>query len=330
MDDRLLGNTGVRVAPLAMGTMGFGADDATDQAIFERCREAGINLFDCADVYRNGDSERSLGRLIRPCRDEIVLTTKAYFPAGRDRNARGSSRYHLVRAVEASLERLNTDRIDLFFLHRFDPDTDLAGSLRAVDDLIRQGKVLYLGLSNFAAWQVQQALGVAALNGLDAAVAIQPMYNAAKRQAEVEILPMAAANGLAVFPYSPLGGGLLTGKYGVSDRPEAGRLMENDMYATRYGDAGHYQVAERWRAKAAELGVHPVTLAVSWVANHPAVTAPLLGARSLEQLEPSLAALEFEMSPELRAELSALSPTPPPATDRAEEQQGLDYGKTLR
>lgn len=324
-----MGETGVRVAPLAMGTMGFGADDALDRAIFARCREAGINVFDCANVYAGGEAERSLGRLLKGCRDEIVLTTKAYFPTGPDRNARGSSRFHLVRAVEDSLRRLATDRIDLFFLHRFDAHTDPTSTLRAGDDLIRQGKVLYLGLSNFAAWQAQQALGLAALHGLDAAVAIQPMYNAAKRQAEVEILPMAAANRLAVFPYSPLGGGLLTGKYGVLDRPDAGRLVDNPMYASRYGAAFHYATAERWREKAHQVGIHPVTLAVAWVASHPAVTAPLLGARSLEQLEPALAALDVAMTPDLRAELSALSPMPPPATDRAEEQQGLDYGKTL-
>jgi len=324
-----MGRTGVRVSRLAMGTMGFGADATTDAAVYSACRDAGVFVFDGADVYGKGAAEQSLGRLIAGHRDEVVITSKAYFPMGDGPNQRGSSRYHLVRAVEGSLRRLGTDRIDVFFLHRFDDDTDPADTLRAVDNLWSQGKILYLGLSNFAAWQAQQALGLAALHGFAPAVALQPMYNLAKRQAEVEILPMAAANDLAVFPYSPLGGGLLTGKYGRDDRPAQGRLVDNDMYATRYGDGLNYEVAERFRAAAAEREVHPVTLAIAWVASHPAVTAPLIGARDLQQLQPALAALDLQLSAEARAELSALSPAPPPATDRNEEGSGADYSRRL-
>lgn len=322
MQDRWLGTTGVKVFPLAMGTMGFGHDFANDKAVFTRCRDAGVNVFDCADMYQTGGAEEALGSLIRGCRDEVVLTTKAYFPMGPDRNARGSSRYHIVRAVEASLRRMQTDRIDLFFLHRFDENADLLGSLRAVDDLVRQGKILYVGLSNFAAWQAQQALGLAALHGLDPVVAIQPMYSLAKRQAESEILPMAEANDLGVFPYSPLGAGLLTGKYGIADRPASGRLVENAMYGTRYAEGRNYELAEAFRNKARELGHHPVSLAVAWVLHHPAVTAPLLGARNVEQLEPALAAVDIPMTPELRTEIGALSMAPATATDRAEEASG--------
>ncbi|MCA9567045.1 MAG: aldo/keto reductase [Myxococcales bacterium] len=329
MQYRPLGTTGVSVSSLAMGTMAFGPDRQVDRAVFGRCREAGVNVFDCADVYNQGAAEVSLGELVHGCRDEVVLTTKAYFPSGGGVNDRGSSRYHLVRAVEASLDRLRTDRIDLFFLHRFDDRTDLASTLRAVDDLVRQGKVLYLGLSNFAAWQAQKALGVAALHGLDPAVALQPMYNLAKRQAESEILPMAASEGLAVFPYSPLGGGLLAGRYGREERPDDGRLVTNGMYATRYGAESNFALAEAFRARAAERGVHPVTLAVAWVASHPAVTAPLLGARSVAQLEPALAAADLVLGPEERASLSALSAAPAPATDRNEEGSSSDYSATL-
>jgi aryl-alcohol dehydrogenase-like predicted oxidoreductase len=152
------------------------------------------------------------------------------------------------------------------------------------------------------------------------------MYNLVKRQAEVEILPMAASEGLAVLPYSPLGGGLLTGKYGITQHPDAGRLVDNAMYTTRYGSQDNFGIAERFTAFAAEIGVHPVTLAIAWVKAHPAVTAPLIGARNLEQLEPALSALEFEMTPELRSRVSALSPTPPPATDRNEESSAHNYG----
>ncbi|MAQ13197.1 MAG: aldo/keto reductase [Sandaracinus sp.] len=327
-----LGRTGVRVSRLAMGTMSFGgdADEGTASAMFHRCREAGINVFDCADVYERGRSEVILGKLVASERDEIVLASKAYFPTGSGPNARGTSRYHLVRAVEASLTRLGTDRLDLFYLHRWDDDAAIDETLRAVEDLVRSGKVLYPAASNFAAWQAMKALGIQRAAGMQPLVAIQPMYNLSKRQAEVEILPMAASEGLAVFPYSPLGGGLLTGKYGESRRPETGRLLDNAMYATRYEDDAHYRVAERFTALANERGIHPVSLAVAWVAAHPAVTAPLLGARNLEQLEPALGALAVPMDDELYQAVSALSAAPPPATDRNEEAGANEYGARLR
>ncbi len=330
MKYRFLGRTGVKVSTLGMGTMGFGPDCQTDREIFRAAREAGINLFDCADVYQGGASERRLGELITGCRDELVLTSKAYFPMGDDPNARGSSRYHLTRAVEGSLCRLNTDRIDVFFLHRFDEATALDETLRAIEDLVRQGKILYPAVSNFAAWQTQAALGVATQHGWQPIVATQPMYNLAKRQAEVEILPMAAANQLAVFPYSPLGGGLLAGKYGRDRRPDSGRILDNPMYATRYGAELNYEIADAFTAHAHARGMHPVTLAIAWVASHPAVTAPLIGGRNLEQLAPALAAADLELGVEERDAISALSPAPPPATDRNEEETAHNYGRTLR
>lgn len=328
MDYEFLGGTGLRVSKLAFGTMTFGkeADEATSAALFGRARDAGLNVFDCADVYAGGKSEEILGRLVKSCRDEVVVTTKAYFPTSKDVNARGSSRFHLVRAVEASLRRLDTDRIDLFFLHRFDDVTRLDETLRAVEDLIRQGKVLYLGVSNFSAWQTMKALGVAEREGLNRLVCLQPMYNLVKRQAEVEILPMAASERLGVFTYSPLAGGLLSGKYGVGRRPDLGRLTENAMYQTRYGDEAYYQAAERFSALAESYGLTPAALAVAWVARHPAVTAPLVGARNLEQLDGVLKAAEVSLSDEQYAQVSALWPAPPPATDRNEETSAHNYG----
>ncbi len=328
---RLLGPTGVRVSSLCLGTMSFGgeSDEAASGAMFHRARELGINVFDAADVYQGGASERILGRLIASCRDEVVVKTKAYFPTGRDINARGSSRLHLVRAVEGSLERLNTDRIDLFYLHRFDELASMEETMRALDDLVRQGKVLYLGASNFAAWQFQKALGLAEARRLSPFVAIQPMYNLVKRQAEVEILPMALAENVAVFPYSPLGGGLLSGKYRRDARPTEGRLQRVKMYTDRYGADAYFEIAERFTALAAELGHHPASLAVAWVISHPAVTSAILGARDLAQLEPSLLGAKVEMNAELRARISALSPEPAPATDRNEERTGNDFGKRL-
>lgn len=328
MQTALLGKTGVKVSRLALGTMSFGgeADEATAAAIFHRARELGVNFFDTADVYNQGRSEEILGRLIAPCRDEVVLASKGYFPTGTDANGSGASRYHLVRAVEASLRRLGTDRIDLYYVHRFDETADLADTLRCLDDLVRQGKILYPACSNFAAWQVAHALGLCAGAGWAPLVAIQPMYNLLKRQAEVEIFPMAQALGVAVVPYSPTAGGLLTGKYGPATRPERGRLVDNKMYQARYAAPEMLTAAHALAALAAEAGRHPAALAVAWALSHPAVTSVLLGGRSVEQLEPTLSGGSAELSAELRARISALTAEPPPATDRTEERSDVHYG----
>jgi aryl-alcohol dehydrogenase-like predicted oxidoreductase len=309
--------------------MPFGgdADEATAADMFHAAREAGVNLFDCADVYNKGRSEEILGTLIASCRDEIVITSKGFFPTGDGPNDRGASRYHLRNAVEGSLRRIGTDRIDIYFIHRFDDETALDDTLRTLDDLVSSGKILYPGLSNFAAWQVEKTLGRATLHRWASPVAIQPMYNLAKRQAEVEILPMAAANRLGVISYSPLGGGLLSGKYGADTRPESGRLVDNDMYKTRYGGEGYYTVAERFTRFARAAGHHPVSLAIAWVSSHPAVTAPLIGARSVEQLRPALDAAKITLSVGEREEISRISPAPPPATDRNEENSEHNYGR---
>jgi aryl-alcohol dehydrogenase-like predicted oxidoreductase len=324
----LLGGTGVKVSRLCYGTMSFGgdADETMSRAMFDRCREAGINFFDCADVYQAGRAEEILGDLIHGMRDEVVITSKAYFPVGDDVNARGASRYHLRSAIEASLRRLKTDRIDVYFIHRFDEQTPLEETLRGLEELVRHGKILYPGASNFAAWQVAKALGLAALRGWTRVEVLQPMYNLVKRQAEVESLPLAASENLAVIPYSPLGGGLLTGKYGGDKRPTSGRLVENKMYQERYGASWVYDTARDFARLAAARGFEPASLAVAWVAGHPAVTAPIIGARSVEQLEASLKSLDIDMTSELREEISALSPAPPPATDRNEEQSPHHYG----
>jgi aryl-alcohol dehydrogenase-like predicted oxidoreductase len=308
--------------------MSFGgdADEAASRALFARARDAGIDFFDCADVYNGGRSEQLLGEMIAGSRDEVVITSKAYFPTSRDGNARGSSRYHLVRAVEASLRRLGTDRIDVYFLHRFDEVTPLEDTLRTLEMLVQQGKILYPAVSNFSAWQTARAVGIAERNGWAPIACVQPMYNLAKRQAEVEILPLCAAEGLGAITYSPLGGGLLTGKYTRDRKPDAGRLIDVAMYTTRYGAEENYAIAERFSALAGELGHHPAALAIAWTGAHPAVTAPIIGARSVDQLDVCLGAASIDVSPQLRERISALSPAPPPATDRNEETSADNYG----
>ena len=318
MEYRLLGRTGVTVSRLCFGTMCFGgdADEAESRRLYAACREAGISFFDCANVYAKGRSEEILGRLCAHERDQLVLTTKLGF--GEQTNDKGLSRRHIAQSIEASLKRLGTDRIDLLFVHRFDPETPIEESLRGLEDVVRGGKALYLGVSNWAAWQVAKALGVAAQQGWTRFDVLQPMYNLVKRQAEVELLPLAEAEGLAVTPYSPVGGGLLSGKYRQGEAQ--GRIRQMDMYAKRYAPEWMFQTAARFAEFAESLGWHPVSLAVAWVASHPAITAPIVGARSVEQLQPALKALDLPMTPELRAEVARLSPAPPPATDRLEEQ----------
>jgi aryl-alcohol dehydrogenase-like predicted oxidoreductase len=321
---RRLGDTGLKVSELGLGTMPFGneTDEDEAQAIVTACLDAGINLFDCADVYNEGKAETILGRLVASVRDDVVIATKAGFPSAAGINRRGASPAHLRASVEASLTRLGTDRIDLYYLHRFDNRTGLDHTLRTLDALVAAGKILHIGVSNFAAWQVATALGQSALHGWAPIVAIQPMYNLVKRQVEVELLPLATAADLAVFPYSPLAGGLLTGKYGTQPGSGDGRLVANEMYSLRYRDEAAFAAAAELASIATEVGCHPATLAVAWVGSNPAVTAPLIGGRTLDQLRPSLAAADFELDDDLRRRITALTPDPPPATDRSEEVAG--------
>jgi aryl-alcohol dehydrogenase-like predicted oxidoreductase len=302
--------------------MSFGgdADEAMSQRMFARCREAGLNFFDTADVYSGGRSEQILGQLIRGIRDDFVITSKVHGKTGPTVNDQGLSRRHIMLGVEQSLRRLGTDRLDVYFVHMFDPATPMDQTLGALDDLVRHGKVLYPAVSNWSAWQIAKALGIAQHQRLARFECIQPMYNLAKRQVEVEILPLAASEQLGVISYSPLGGGLLSGKYATAARPASGRLVDNRSYIRRYAEPVHYQIAERFTAHAQEHGHHPATLAVAWVMSHPAITAPIIGARNLEQLEPSLKALDVAMTPQWREEITALSVDPPLATDRAEEK----------
>jgi aryl-alcohol dehydrogenase-like predicted oxidoreductase len=250
----------------------------------------------------------------------VVITSKVYFPTGSDPNARGASRRNIQLAVEKSLRRLQTDWIDIYFIHHFDEHTPIEETLRSLDDLVRQGKILYPAVSNFSAWQIMKALGISHYEQLARFEVIQPMYNLVKRQAEVEILPLAQAQGLAVTSYSPLGGGLLTGKYTGEQTPEVGRLKSSKMYEIRYGEEWMYTAATDFAEFARSHGYTPASLAVAWVAHHPAVTAPIIGARNLAQLEDSLQAVELEMTEELYEQISALTPRPAVATDRSEER----------
>lgn len=311
MEKQLTSLDGTPASRLAFGTMQFGgrADVAASREMFEASLASGITHFDTAYVYNDGASEELLGAMLGDDRERLIIATKAAYTGG-------GSRKNIQDSFEISRKRLKLDVVDVLYMHRFDPDTDLHESMEALTELKQQGLIRYVGVSNFAAWQVVKAINIAAKFDISVDI-LQPMYNLVKRQAEVEILPMCADQGVACAPYSPLGGGLLTGKYSTGD---TGRLTEDDRYAARYGLDWMHQAAVGLGQVAQELDVSAATLAVAWAAAHPMGPTPIISARTAEQLEPSLAALDFQMTPELYDRLSGLSPTPPPATDRIEEQ----------
>lgn len=298
-------------SPLAFGCMQFGgrADAQAARAMFDAARAAGLTHFDTAHVYTDGASERLIGEFAQGD-GEVTIATKVGYTGG-------AGRANLTAQFDESLRRLGTDAVDLLYLHRFDPATSLEETISLFVEWQQSGRIARIGLSNFAAWQVMKAQAVAAQFGSRIDV-IQPMYNLVKRQVEVELLPMCADQGIAVHAYSPLGGGLLTGKYAQGG---AGRLSEDSRYAARYAPEAMHQAATGLAALAADLGTYPATLAVAWVMSCPITPViPLISARDTAQLAPSLAALSLPMSADLRVRLSALYPSPPPATDRLEEE----------
>lgn len=323
MEYRNLGKSGVKVSSLCFGTMTFGdgADEAMSQVLYSACRDNGINYYDCANVYAKGESEKILGRLIKGHRDEVVIATKGYYPMSEDVNAKSASRFQLTKALDGSLKRMNTDYVDVYYIHHFDEETPLEETLSTLNDFVRQGKVLYLGLSNFSAWQIMKAVGICDKNSWASITCIQPMYSLLKRQCETELLPMAFSEGLGVCPYSPLGGGYLTGKY-LEGNQGKGRFETNTMYQKRYKGEEYVDTVQRFIALANKENIHPVSLAVKWANCHPAISSTIIGAKNIDQLKPSLDAVEIEMSSEMRAMISTISSAPALATDREEERKG--------
>lgn len=306
----LIASDGTAASKLTFGTMQFGgkADKAASHAMFEAALAAGITHFDTAYVYTDGASETFLGDMIKPHRDSLVIATKAAYVGG-------STKANILKHFDISRQRLQLDMVDLLYLHRFDDGTDLAETFEALAELKQAKAIRYIGVSNFAAWQVMKAQAVCAKLGMGIDV-IQPMYSLVKRQAEVEIMPMCIDQTIEIVPYSPLGGGLLTGKYAQGG---TGRLTEDDRYAARYGQPWMHDAAAAFARLAAREGMSPATLAVAWAAAHASQPKPIVSARSVDQLTPSLDAMTTKLSPDLYAEISALTPTPAPATDRLEE-----------
>lgn len=334
MEYRALGRSGCAVSTFALGTMTFGkeTDEEGAHAQLDRFLDAGGTLVDTADVYTAGASEEIIGRWLskRPAgfRDDIVLATKGRFPTGGGSNDVGLSRKHLASALDASLARLGVDCVDLYQLHAYDPRTPLDETLRFLEDAISAGKVHYAGLSNFTGWQLQRAVDLADFRDLPRPITLQPQYNLLVREIEWEIVPAAQANGLGLLPWSPLGGGWLTGKYSREERPSgATRLGEEPERGTEaYDRRSHLQrtwdVIDTLRKVAAERGASPGQVALAWVVDRPAVSSVILGARTLAQLEDNLGAADLHLSPEETALLDAASD--PGAADYPYGEAGLE------
>jgi aryl-alcohol dehydrogenase-like predicted oxidoreductase len=312
-----LGRSGLVVSRLCLGTMTFGreADEAASQAMVDRFVDAGGTFVDTADVYGHGVSEEITGRAIAGRRDQIVLATKVRWAMGEGHNDIGLSRRHVIDACDASLRRLGTDWIDLYQLHMWDGLTPIEETLSALTDLVRQGKVRYLGASNFVGWQLMSAELAAAQHGFERLVSLQPQYSLIERRLEYEIGPAAQALGLGMIPWAPLAQGMLTGKYDRSGPAAGTRIAEADAAAVetweRRDDERNWRIVEAVVAVAAEAGRTPSQVAINWLLTRPAVAAPIVGARRVEQLEDNLGAIGWELAPEQVARLDAVSEPEP-------------------
>ncbi|MBS7542443.1 aldo/keto reductase [Ancylobacter oerskovii] len=322
-DYRLLGRSGLRVSPLSLGTMtfgsdwGWGADSNEALRIFDLYIDHGGNFIDTAVNYTNGAAERFLGEFIGDKRERLVLATK--FTMARDPgnpNAGGNHRLNMVRSVEQSLRQLATDRIDLLYLHAWDMTTRADEVMRALDDLVRSGKVLYLGICNTPAWRIAEMQTLADLRGWSPFVALQIEYSLVERTVEHELMPMAAAMGLGVLPWSPLGGGVLAGKYTKADVQDS---REAAVSASRKGviaSSGHLtersiEIAQEVRAVAEEVGATPSQIALAWTLANPTVVSPIMGARTLAQAQENLGALDVALSAEQLDRLNRVSEPDP-------------------
>jgi aryl-alcohol dehydrogenase-like predicted oxidoreductase len=322
MEYRTLGPTGCVVSTLALGTMTFGAetDEAGSHVQLDQFVAAGGNLVDTADVYGHGRSEEIVGRWLadRPeAREQVVLATKGRFPMGSGPNDAGLSRRHLAAALDASLRRLGVDNVDLYQVHAWDPVTPIEETLSFLDDAVRTGKTRYVGLSNFTGWQVQRAVSTAAHHGWAKPVTLQPQYNLLVREIEWEMLPACEANGLGVLPWSPLGGGWLTGKYDAKTRPSgATRLGEDpdrgvEAYDRRSSSERTWAVIDAVRSVASARGISMSQTALAWLVDRPAITSVILGARTTEQLADTLGAAGVHLSVAETAQLDAASDPEP-------------------
>jgi len=314
------GNTGLKVSRACLGTMTFGlqCDEPTSLAIMDRAADGGVNFIDTADGYpvggdldSAGRTEEIVGKWLAGKRPAYFLATKCYARMGPEPWNVGLSRKHVLDAIDGSLQRLGTDYMDLYQLHHPDPNTPMDETLRALDDIVRAGKARYIGISNHPAWRVARALGRSEAMGVERFVCVQPRYNLLFRELERELFPLCAEEGLAVIPYNPLAGGLLTGKHDPSAPPTSGtRFSEGKAgknYRSRYWHEREFATVEALRGVAEKAELTLAAMAIAWVLANPVVTAPIIGASRPEQLDETLAAFETALPAELKAELDELT-----------------------
>ena len=322
MEKRLLGRTGLKVSALSFGTMTFagkgrfsvvGSTQVADaRAQLARCIDAGINLVDTADVYSIGASEEVLGQAMAGRRDELLVATKCNTRMSSEANAVGSSRHHIHRACEASLRRLGTDYIDLYQVHSVDELTAIDETLEALDDLVRVGKVRYIGCSNYAAWQLMRALARADARHLTRFASVQAYYSLIARELEWELLPLSQAEQLGVLVWSPLAGGFLSGKHGRGSDSAAGSRRETIATPGLHDEEQGFDIVDVLREIAGERGVSPAQVALNYIAYRPGVTSVIIGARDAEQLDDNLAAVGWQLAPEEVRRLDEVSARPLP------------------
>jgi aryl-alcohol dehydrogenase-like predicted oxidoreductase len=313
MEYRLLGRTGVKVAPLCLGTDNFANPTPEDESIeiINRALDAGINLIDTSNSYVKGESERIIGRalLANGRRHQVIIATKAHYPTGPGPNDRGNSRLHLMKACEDSLRRLQTDYIDLYQLHRPSLYIPIDETLSALSDLVRQGKVRYIGSSTAPAWKVMEALMVSELKGYARFVSEQPPYNLLDRRIENELVPMCQAYRLGILPWSPLAMGIVAGRYADAENyPSGSRAsLRGGIYAERVTARG-IEVGNQFVQLAKERNISPAQLAVLWVKDQPGITAPIIGPRTIEQLEHFLPVIQMKLDETIRLACDELVP----------------------
>ena len=313
MEYRSLGRTGTKVSALCLGCLMFGGrtNESDSMDIIDRAIDGGINFLDTANMYVRGRSEEMVGKALQRNgkRAQIVLATKVHFRMDdEDPNAQGNSRHHIMEQCEASLRRLQTDYIDLYQIHRPCSDIPIDETLRALDDLIRAGKVRYIGSSTFAAWQVVESLWASKELGLNRFICEQPPYHLLDRSIEQELVPMAQTYGTALIPWSPMAGGFLTGKYRRGEaRPAEARYQDESENRDLFSDAA-FNVLDVVLAIAAEKGCTPSQLALAWCAQQPGITSPIVGIRTMEQLEGNLGAIDVQVTDEERARIDEVAP----------------------
>lgn len=311
MEYRNLGRSGLKVSQMALGTNAFGtrSDEATSIKIVHAALDAGINLIDTADLYGQGESERIIGLALKDRRSRALIATKCWYPTGDGPNDRGTSRKHIMDAVDASLRRLQTDYIDLYQVHHWDPTTPIEETMRALEDLVRAGKVRYIGCSNFSGWQIVKANAVADRHGWARFISNQPEYSPVNRRIEQEVIPASLAEGVGQIVYFPLAGGLFTGKYRRGQAPpeDSRAAKQGQRFVDRWFTEANFDLMEAMEGVAREAGVKLAQLTLAWVMARPGVTSAIVGASRPEQVAQNVSACEVGLPQEIMDRVTALS-----------------------